>query len=617
MIAIHKSNKKTLLSSKALLIFGLIAIFFLVGCGQAEEAETQSIPTIVVEVLTAVAPTAEPEPTATLPAPTQSQPQPTLTQEPDPTVPQPTETSPPPPTAAAASGADLAINSQKLFVYPSGEIFAGDPVTIQFVVDIPDTIDPDTVEVLISLNGQPLNQSSGFQMRNLGGDVVGLHPWIWDTTNAPGTYAISVTLDPNDRISSGDENPNNNTAVQDVTVLPRSAMDTREVAADWITTESEMAFIHVVAGTAAERDITYLTELTDQAIRTAAIRLQEEPARKYDVFFIDRVIGQGGYATGSMVVSYLDRNYAGGGIAEVLTHEAIHLLDQQFIQGDRPAFLAEAVAVWATGGHYKQENLNERVRALRDTGLAYDLVPLIDNFYPVQHEIGYLQAGAFFNFLVERYGWEQVKLFYANIPTDAYQTPSARIDAALQANFGQSLSQLEAEWIRSLGQQSAAPVEISDLNSTLHFYNVMRDYQLAYDPTAHFEQAWLPSPRQLLERDLTAELSRKPGEVTNIALEIMLTEADNALQANNFQKSELLINTVERVIINDGLFVDPLAQSYRDIVATSLDWGFEPHRITIEGNTATVLVTNPFSAQLFPIDFFQNGPIWVLVQETE
>lgn len=604
----------TSLLSVTLLLMGLAALS---GCRASEERQPQTSPLVVTELLTAVAP-ATAEPTTTVPAAETAALDPPAAD--SAITPQPVDPTPslPPatPSPAPDPGGELAIDSSKLFIYPTGNIYAGDEVTIQFAVILPPQINPDDVEVEIELNDQLLERGQGFQLRNLGGDIVGLYPWVWDTNNAPGTYTLSVTLDPNDRITAGDANPLDNTAMQTVRVLPRSAMDNRTAAADWITIETDLAYIHVVAGTAAERDLNRLIPLTDNAIRTAAIRLQEEPSRKYDVFFIDRVIGQGGYATGSMVVSYLDRNYAGGGVGEVLTHEAIHLLDQQFIRGERPAFLAEGVAVWATGGHYKQENLANRVRALESSSQAFDLTTLIDNFYPVQHEIGYLQAGGFMEYLVNRYGWAAVKEFYANIPSSGEKT-SKKIDAALRTNFGQSLQELEATWRATLAQQAADPVEVSDLTTTLKYYDVMRAYQLIYDPTAHFEQAWLPAPRQLLERNSTAELSRKPGTVENLTLEILLTEADAALRKQDYPQANLYIQTVDRVLRSGGSFVDPLAKSHFDVVATSLEWGFEPHRISIDGNVATLKVTNPFSADLLTVQFFRDGPIWVLVRETE
>jgi hypothetical protein len=124
----------------------------------------------------------------------------------------------------------------------------------------------------------------------------------------------------------------------------------------------------------------------------AANKLAIMPSQKLPVYLIDRVVGQGGFAGTDMVVSYVYRRYAGGGFYELLVHEAAHILDQQFAP-QRITFLAEGLAVWVSGGHYKSEDLNERSAALVATKRYVPLAHLIDGFYPVQHEIGYLEAG--------------------------------------------------------------------------------------------------------------------------------------------------------------------------------------------------------------------------------
>ena len=149
--------------------------------------------------------------------------------------------------------------------------------------------------------------------------------------------------------------------------------------------------VHVVSETAAYRDLSSLLIEVENAFQHSSAILSEPINKKYDVYLVNRVIGQGGYAGNSMVVSYLDRHYASTGLQQVLIHEAVHLLDRQFAPG-RITFLAEGVAVWASGGHYKPENIEQRAAALLEIDRYIPLSALIDDFYPVQHEIGYLQA---------------------------------------------------------------------------------------------------------------------------------------------------------------------------------------------------------------------------------
>ena len=155
--------------------------------------------------------------------------------------------------------------------------------------------------------------------------------------------------------------------------------------------------------------------------------------------------------------------------------------------------------MWASGGHYKAEDLNQRAAALLATGSYVPLAQLIDDFYPVQHEIGYLEAGGFVTYLVDRGGWSRFKEFYSDVASDDGATLSAAVDANLQAYYGMTLAQLESEWLAALQSRPADPLVVDDLKTTVRYYDVVRRYQAAYDPTAHFLSAWLPHPNQVRE----------------------------------------------------------------------------------------------------------------------
>src|SRR5690606_17384692 len=203
-------------------------------------------------------------------------------------------------------------------------------------------------------------------------------------------------------------------------------------------------------------------------------------------------------------------SYVGNGLHEVLTHEITHLIDQQFAH-HAVVFLSEGVAVWATGGHYKQENLDQRMAALRTAGLYVPLTDVINNFYPVQHEIGYLEGAGFINYLVAQYGWPAVRAFYGDVTPDESNTLAGAVDLALQRHFGRGLHQIEQEWTGYLDRLPYGADVTRDLLTTVRYYDLMREYQLQYDPTAHFLQAWLPYPHELENRGITADLTRRPS----------------------------------------------------------------------------------------------------------
>lgn len=506
--------------------------------------------------------------------------------------------------------ADLSFVTDKIYIYPVPQLYAGDLATFQFVAHVPEVINPADVMINIFVNDQLIVEDR-VGGRNLGGDSIGLYTWVWNTTNQTGQQTIRMVLDPDDHLQIGDENPDNNEFVQVVDVQAAQDLPRDEQGAEWISQDTTYTSIHVVSGTAASRDLKQLASLTDEAFAAAIERLGISPQRRYDVYFIDRVIGQGGYTGNSIVVSYLDRNYAGGGLREVLIHEAVHIIDQQIAPRD-VTFLREGVAVWAAGGHYKPENLDDRAAALLQTSLYVPLPILIDKFYPVQHEIGYLQAGAFVNYLVAQYGWEQVRNFYGNVSLEGYSSASVAIDAGLQAHFGKTLDQVEQEWLSFLGQRRLDENVLADLLATVRFYNVMRAYQEKYDPTAHFLTAWLPSPLEMRQRGIVADVTRHPQEELNIVLETMLHAADSALRSGDYNQTDVLISSVERVL-ETGSVVDPLAASYLDIVRQATIVGFVVHRIDMVGNEATAYVTSIYRDYLTPINFARTQRAWIML----
>lgn len=523
-------------------------------------------------------------------------------------TPPPTATPTPAPTPIPP---DLSLQADNVFLYPVPQIYSGDRVTFQVLPFVPPNLIPEDVTVHIAVNDQVIAVER-LNGRNLAGQAMGVLEWIWDTTGVSGPQTITVSLDQEDLLQIGDENPDNNVVTILTTVQERDTLPPREQNATWVTAESACCIIHAVSGTAAYRDLPELLLTVEAAVQRAGDALFVTPNQKLEVFFVDRVIGQGGYAATSIVVSYLDRQYASQGLVEVLVHEAVHLIDRQFAP-QRIPFLAEGLAVWATGGHYKPEDLDQRMAALLEIDAYVPLVQLIDDFYPVQHEIGYLQAAGFVNQLLARGDWEQFKLFYTDVTSDDAPTLSESVDVNLQIYYGITLAQLEAEWLAQLRQQPADKSAVRDLQTTLRYYAVMREYQLAYDPTAYFLTAWLPYPNEVLAQGNPADLTRHPQTELNITIETMLQSADVALRAGDYSRAEVLLDSVERILAYDGTFRDPLAISYRDIVRLTLSRGFEPQQVTVQGETAVVQATPFNSTNLVKLNLELRGQEWAIL----
>ncbi len=574
---------------KRIFIFVLV-LFLATAC--------QSFPETPVVTSTSVPATAV-LPTATLPAT-----QPPATDTPLPDTPTPA------PTVTLIPDDDLSLSAQHIFLYPIPTIYAGDQVTFQVLAHVPENVTPEQVTVHIWVDDHLIvNGSLGG--RNLAGDATGLFEWAWDTTGLVGEHQVQVVLDLGDLIVVGDENSENNRVTVTAVVNSSTSLNAREANATWVSAEGVYCVIHAVTGTAAYRDLASLVAEADAAIQQAAHMLGEPPQRKIDFYMIDRVIGQGGYAGSTIVVSYPDRQYSGGTLQQVLIHEATHILDRQFAP-QRITFLAEGLAVWASGGHYKPEDLPLRMAALVKIGRYLPLPELINNFYPVQHEIGYLETAGFTQYLIDQYGWSRFRIFYSEVTPDDGLTPAEAIDVNLQRHYNSTLSQMEAAWLNHLSTLNLTDSHIVDLETTIRYYDIMRQYQIAYDPTAYFLTAWLPYPQDVVEQGNTADLTRHPQDTLNITLEVMLQTADIALRSGDYQHANILLDSISRVLQNDGVFIDPLALSYLKIVNIAADEGYEAQRVTVNGTQAITLATKTNSTTLTQLTFTLLGQDWVL-----
>lgn len=506
---------------------------------------------------------------------------------------------------------DLAIASDDIFVYPVPTIFAGDEVTFQLWPTVPEFISPENVAVQILVDGAEVTSGALSGHSHLSGEAVGLFEWAWDTTEMPGSHQIQVILDPADTIKLGDADPANNTASVVVMVMDPKTRPEDDAVAIWKTASSDCCLIHVVSGTAADRDLPQLLTLVDQAALRAAAKLGEDPQQRIDVYLIDRVIGQGGYASSGIVVSYLDRDYTGNDLQQVMVHELVHLLDRQFAP-QRISFLAEGLAVWASGGHYKAEDIDQAIIALRQTDRYMPLDNLINDFYPSQHETAYFQAAGFVSYLISTYGWWPFRDFYIDVTQDKADTLANAVDQSLQAHFGQSLADVEASWFQYLEGLPADPNTVADVQTTIHYYEVMRRYQMQYDPTAHFLKAWMPSPKSVVELGNPADLNGHPETAQNIALEVMLGAADRSLKRKNYARANVLLNSVERVLDSDGQFLDPFSMNYWRVVQIVSADGYAVHQVTLSGDTAVVAASRAGNNTLLQLKLTLAGQTWTM-----
>jgi hypothetical protein len=548
-------------------------------------------------------------------------------------------------------------------IHPDGPVFVGDRLSFEVIApdpgpaqgsDAPADAPPENARITLQSDPVLSLGESPFALYGIGSRQQATFYWPWDTAGLqPGEYSLEFSILP--------EGPS---WIETVSLLPAEQLPPPQPDASWQTATVECCVINYISGTAAGRDLEALLAMADEQYRRVSGHMGQSLDEPAQLTFIPRVLGHGGFAGQEISVSYLDRNYAGRGTDIVVHHELVHLLDSHRTTGYRPSMLVEGLAVYLSGGHFKPEPLLPRAAALLPArpgcspasttgGLPSDgsgvcsldwyipLAPLADDFYHAQHEIGYLQAGALVAYMIQTWGWEAFDDFYTHIesPQPAGEgsqeqpwTQSQVIDAALQEHLGVTLLDLEAGFRQALEQVPLTGELVQDVRLSVAYYDAMRRYQLALDPSAHFLAAWLPDAGQMRSQDIVADFLRHPAALENIALEAMLVEADAALRAStpDYPRAEGLLLSVNQVLdaIDSGATafqVSPLAADYLAVARAASQAGYQAQRISLDDNTARVVAALPGKAdagqdagpQLVDLIFRRTRAGWtLLLQET-
>ncbi|MBM4425443.1 MAG: hypothetical protein FJ030_19035 [Chloroflexi bacterium] len=517
-----------------------------------------------------------------------------------------------PPTAAAtptlARPSDLYIGPGDVAVHPDTGIYSGDRVSFEVFPRDGANIGLENFPVAMYW-GETQLAFGPAERYGLGGRLQATFAWVWDTAGLAGPQTITVVLDPQGEIRSGDEIKDNNTLTFTVNVLPRNELPVAQREAEWITAESDCCAFNYITGSAAERDIETIRSTAESAIAFVEEKLGREQAGKMAFNFIDRLLGHGGFASDSVTITYIDRDYAGGGLETVFRHEAAHILNRQG-GGQRPSLIEEGMATYIAGGHFKEEPFEPRMVGVLALDRYIPLAQLADNFYASQHEIGYLEGAALIEYLVAEYGWDQFTVLLG-----AFQragSESAMLDGGLRVAYNKSLSTIESEWLDHLRAQPLDERWKNDAAFTIAYYDTVRRYQQAFDSSAHFLTAWVPDIARAVREDITADYDRHPSAPQNVALETMLIEVDRAIEAADFATAARYLASVNAVIASGGSFdSDALAADYLQLTLAALDAGYEPQRIHLESDSATVAASPPEqAAALVEITLTRVDGVW-------
>jgi len=496
--------------------------------------------------------------------------------------------------------------------HPDDGLFVGDLVSLEVIAPPDLDLSGRSVQVQVDGSREIEIRPEKFAPYGIGERYQATFLWAWNTAGLKaGDHSLTFEIQ-----------PNGPTWKQVVTLQPLSALPQAESGAHWATAESQYCVVHYITGTAAERDLPELLKMADEQAQDVSQRFHAQFKEPISIAFIPRVLGQGGFTTQEIYISYLDRNYASSNPAIVLHHEMVHLLDAQLGGDLRPALLVEGLAVYLSGGHFKPEALLPRAAALLDLGWYLPLAPLADDFYNSEHEIGYLEASSLIEYMVNTWGWDAFSNFYRDIHPDPSGSQAKAIDNALEAHFNLSLGTLEERYLQDLRTQTVTPELQDDVRLTVRYYNTVRRYQQSLDPSAYFLSAWLPDGHLMRQRGIVADYLRHPESDENVALETMLVDANTILITGQYTHTRKVLAGVNTVLdaVAEG---DPepfvgsdLAEGYLSIVNALEAQGYAAQRIQVTGSTAQAWVTplqgSPTGSELSELRLVYKDGEWLI-----
>ncbi len=425
--------------------------------------------------------------------------------------------------------------------HPDGALYVGDQVSLEVIAPSGMDVSEDYVRVEVEASPRLELGTTDFQPYGIAGRSQATLLWVWDTRGLEaGEYRLFFSVQPQG--ISWEER---------VVLQPQSERPWNERLARWESISSQCCQVHYITHTDSAFDLPHLLQVLDEQSQQVAQLLGVDFTEVIPISLLPRLLGHGGFAAEEIYVSYLRRNYAGSDFARIVHHEMVHLLDGRLGGELRPSLLQEGLAVYLSGGHYKREPLMSRAAALLELGWYLPLASLADAFYTAQHEVGYLEAGALVQFLVDTWGWEAFRRFYRDIHPDPSGKPSAALEAALQRHFGLSLGQLEQRFLARLRRQAINPDMYEDIRLSVMLYETLRRYQQQMDPSAYFLTVWLPPAQAMRQSGLVADYLRKPTSPENLALEAMLMDAGVQLRAGNYAEAERHLAILNRVL--DGI----------------------------------------------------------------
>jgi hypothetical protein len=476
-------------------------------------------------------------------------------------------------TRASSPGEEMAklIPAGEVHAYPGPEHYAGDVLT--FEIPTNGSFPEEIFHVSMTLDdAEPRDVEATYSFfRQV------IVPRALDTTNLVGRHTV--------RLTTADGELDETYSFE---VLPADQRPANEANAAWTTKDTDCCTFHYISGTAAERDIDFIAENFEQAAQDFEALMGEEIGSNMTVYFVDRMLNNGGFGGGgTLIISYTDRYFGptvgSAGLQTLARHEFSHAAGIGFENaGDGVEYNYEGLALYVAGGHYKPEPFAQRGAALYDLG---HYAPVTD-FIP-QHELSYLHAALILTYIVDTYG--EAKLWeFLSADDDMPDEKWIPLGDAIQVALGIPLAEFD-EGFRAWLEKNDPGEQLDDLRLTVELQDARREYQTTYSPQPLFlvmqDVHAVRSPENL---SMVLREARAPA---NIAIELLIANAQRAILSGAYPEAEELIKSIKEVV-STGSFEDPLAREYLAIVLAMQEAGHEVLYLSLQNGRATVQVTN-------------------------
>lgn len=443
-----------------------------------------------------------------------------------------------------------------VWLFPGPEVFAGDVLTAQVPLDSFSA--NDLVSSSLYLDGEQLPQSGSLSGDPLLGDYVMFVEAI-DTTGLAGNHSVEVraTVDGEELVVN-----------QTFTVLPASERPPQENSAKWISVETACCTMHMLSSSAAARDADRLVAIADAGTAEVEQRFGL-PMQRIDLVLLDVLWGNGGYAGGEVAISYLDRDF-GPRTADTLSltfvHELTHAAARAVDGPSTPWPLNEAMAVYVTGGHFKEQPLAARAKALDELGLLLPLDEFMTEFASLQHEARYVQAGALATFVVDEYGWDTwLELYGSTVDEPSW---SGWLDAAAAQVLGLGLDELDTEFRSWVASQDPGG-QVEDLRQTIALQTLRRTYQAKFAPYPNYfvyeSVLDVPQPSSAL---------REASDPLYTAVEAYIAYAQHLVLEHRLAEAAPVIDDLAN-IIETGEVRGPHVTPFLELALAAHDAGYE------------------------------------------